>query len=207
MHIDLPIAIGIVGAYLGSLYGWAVGEERYVYFDFVATFILLMLIGRWAQVAAVERNRRRLLRHQPKAQRIRLADGGDVSPEQLRAGREILLAAGQTLPVESRLDSAEATFSLASINGEAEPRVFRAGQRVPAGSVNVGRVELRLGTLQGWSESLLAQLLQPGERVGERHVFLERIVRGYLIGILVIAALSGIGWWIATNDGLRTGAI
>ncbi len=207
MHIDLPIAIGIVGAYAGSLYGWLAGEEHFVYFDFVATFILLMLIGRWAQVAAVERNRRRLLSQQPKPQRIRLADGSDLPPEQLRAGQAIQLAVGQTLPVESRLEPAEATFSLASINGEAEPRIFRAGQRVPAGAVNIGRAALPLVTLQRWEESLLAQLLQPGERAGARHVFLERIVRGYLIGILVVAALSGLGWWFATGDALRTGAV
>jgi Cu2+-exporting ATPase len=78
---------------------------------------------------------------------------------------------------------------------------------VPSGAVNIGRSELRLVALQIWSDSLLAQLLEPGERVGERHGLLERIVRGYLIGILVVAALSGIGWWLVTHDGLRTGAI
>ena len=207
LHIDLPIAIGIVGAYVGSLYGWLVGEEHFIYFDFVATFILLMLVGRWAQVAAVERNRRRLLRQQPKPQRVRLASGSDVPPEQLRTGQHLLLASGQTLPVESRLESAEATFSLASINGEAEPRVFRSGQRVPSGAVHLGRGEIRLVTLQAWSESLLAQLLQPGERAGERHVFLERIVQGYLIGILLVAAVAGVAWWLGTGDALRTGAV
>lgn len=207
LHIDLPIAIGIIGAYTGSLYGWLVSEERFIYFDFVATFILLMLVGRWAQVAAVERNRRRLLRQQPKPQRVRLADGGDVAPEQLHAGQILLLAEGQTLPVESRLESAEATFSLASINGEAEPRVVRSGRQVPSGAIYLDRAEIRLVTLQGWSESLLAQLLQPGERAAGHHVLLERIVRGYLIGILVIAALAGMGWWLATGDALRTGAV
>ncbi|MEI6873581.1 MAG: hypothetical protein WCL50_00465, partial [Spirochaetota bacterium] len=67
--------IGVLGAYVGSLYGWIANEERFVYFDFVGTFILLMLIGRWAQVVAVERNRRRLLSQQPKPQRVKLADG------------------------------------------------------------------------------------------------------------------------------------
>lgn len=207
LHIDLPIALGIVGAYVGSLYGWFAGEERYVYFDFVSTFILLMLIGRWAQVAAVERNRRRLLSQQPKPVRVRLVDGREVAPEQLVAGMPLLWPVGQTLPVESRLESGEATLSLASINGEAEPRIYRAGQRIPAGAVNIGRSELRCATLQSWSESLLAQLLEPGERSGERHLLLERIVRGYLIGILVVAAVSGIGWWLASGDALRTGAI
>lgn len=207
MHIDLPIAIGIVGAYLGSLYGWLAGREQFVYFDFVSAFILLMLVGRWAQVAAVERNRRRLLSQQPKPPRVRLADGSTVPPEQVRTGQVLLLASGQTLPVESRLDAADATFSLASINGEAEPRTYRLGQRVPAGAVNVGRAELRLTMLQPWAESLLARLLQPGERAGERHVFLERVVRGYLIGILVVAALSGVAWWTLTGDALRTWAV
>jgi P-type Cu2+ transporter len=207
MHIDLPIALGIVGAYLGSLYGWLSGEETFVYFDFVATFILLMLVGRWAQVAAVERNRRRLLSRQLVPQRVRLVDGGDVSPEQVLTGQAILIAAGQTLPVEAQLETAEAVFSLASINGEAEPRIFRAGQRVPAGALNIGRAEIRFTTTQGWSESLLAQLLRPGERAGERHALLEKIVRGYLLGILAIAALSGVAWGMVTHDALRTGAV
>lgn len=138
---------------------------------------------------------------------MRLADGGEVPPEKLCAGQTLLLASGQTLPVESRLESAEATFSLASINGEAEPRVFRAGQRVPAGALNVSRGEVRCAALQTWNESLLAQLLRPGERAGERHVFLERVVRGYVIGILVVATLSGLGWWLATGDLLHTGAV
>ena len=207
MHIDLPIAIGIVGAYLGSLYGWIAGEEHFVYFDFVSAFILLMLTGRWAQVAAVERNRRRLLSQQPKPQRVRLAAGGEVAPEKLTVGAALVLASGQTLPVESRLDSPEAAFSLASINGEAEPRTFRAGQRVPAGAVNVGRADLRLVALQVWSDSLLAQLLRDGDRPGERHLFLERIVRGYVWGILLVAAGAGLGWWFGTGDALRTWAV
>ncbi len=207
LHIDLPIAVGILGAYLGSLYGWIAGEEHFVYFDFVSTFILLMLIGRWAQVAAVERNRRRLLSQQPKPQLVRLVDGTAVPPEQLRVSQVIELAAGQTLPVESRLESAAGTFSLASINGEAEPRVMRGGQRVSSGAINVGRNALRLVTLQTWKESLLAQLLQPGDRAGERHVLLERIVRGYLVGILVVAVGSGVGWWLLSGEVLRAWAV
>jgi Cu2+-exporting ATPase len=207
MHIDLPISIGILGAYLGSLYGWIAGDDRFVYFDFVGTFILLMLVGRWAQVAAVERNQRQLLRQQPKPRRVRLASGGDLPPEQLRPGVDFCVVAGQTIPVESRLVNSEAVFSLASINGEAEPRVFRAGQRVPAGAVSLGRGEARLTALQAWPESLLAQLLQPSERAGERQLFLEKIIRGYLLGIIVVAVLSGFAWWFVSHDALRTWSV
>lgn len=207
MHIDLPIAIGILGAYLGSLYGWIAHEERFVYFDFVGTFILLMLIGRWAQVAAVERNRRRLLSQQAKPQQVRRRDGSAVPPEKIITGDEMIFAAGQTVPVEARLLADAAAFSLMSINGEAEPRIFRAGQRVPAGAVSVNRGEVRLVAMQAWKDSLLAQLLEIGERAGERHLLLEKIVRGYLIGIIAVAVLAGIGWWVASADAPRTWAV
>lgn len=207
VHIDLPIALGITGAYAGSLYGWFTGREQFVYFDFVAGFILLMLIGRWAQVAAVERNRRRLLGHQPKPPSVRLFAGGAIPPEQLIAGQGYFSASGHTVPVDSRLESPHAAFSLATISGEAEPRTYLAGQRVPAGALNLSRADARLTALQPWPESLLAQLLAPVERPGARTPFLERIIRGYLLGILGVALLAGLGWWLATGDGLRTGSV
>lgn len=207
MHIDLPIAIGIAGAYSGSLYGWLAGEERFLYFDFVSTFILLMLVGRWAQTAAVERNQRRLLAQQPKPQAVRLASGCSLPPEQLEKGQTFFAAPGQTVAVESRLDSDEADFSLASISGEAEPRLFRVGQRVPAGALNLSRTEARLTALQGWDESLLAQLLRPAERTGSRELFLEKIIRGYLIGIIAVAIVAAFAWWFATRDAPHTWAV
>lgn len=206
-HLDLPISIGLLGAYLGSLYGWLAGREEFVYFDFVSAFTLLMLVGRWAQVSAVERNRRRLLQDQPTAQPLSLTDGTQISPENIRADQEFCLEPGQTNPVEMRLNSNEGTFSLASINGEAEPRSFSQGQRVPSGAVNVSRQRIAGIALQGWTESLLAQLLETHERPAERDSLLNVVVRWYLVGIIGIACLSGIGWWIGSHDPLKTWAV
>ncbi|MBW8782642.1 MAG: HAD family hydrolase [Verrucomicrobia bacterium] len=211
VHIDLPIALGIVGAYAGSMLGWLGGREEYVYFDFVSAFILLMLVGRWAQVVAVEGNRRRLLSRQPVSPRVRLlgADGSatEIAPEQLQAGQRFAVAMGHNVPVEGRLETAEAAVSLAWINGESEPRVFRAGQRVPAGAQNLTRGELQLTATQAWDGSLLAELLKPVAREGYRHRLLERVIQGYLVAVIGIAALAGLGWWLETGDGLRTGAV
>jgi Cu2+-exporting ATPase len=206
-HIDLPIAIGIAGAYAGSLYGWFAGRERYLYFDFIATFTLLMLVGRWAQVRAIERNRLRLLRRQPLPPKIRLADGAWVARERLAAGQSILIGPGQTVPVDAQLEDGVWLFSLASINGEAEPQLIAAGRPVPAGSVNVGRADARLRTLQPWADSLLARLLAPGVRPGPRSAALERIIRGYVVGILALSFLAGVGWWLATGDPVRAGSV
>ncbi|MEZ0215711.1 MAG: heavy metal translocating P-type ATPase metal-binding domain-containing protein [Rariglobus sp.] len=211
LHIDLPIALGIVGAFVGSLYGWLRGEESYVYFDFVSAFIVLMLTGRWAQVAAVERNRRRLLSRQPAAARVRvIGDDGvmsEVAREALKAGQRFEVTTGQMVPVEARLETAEAGLSLAWINGEAEPRTFRAGQRVSAGAQNIGREHICLVATQGWDESLLAELLKTEPRADARHRLLERVIKIYLVVILAVAALSGVVWALATGDALHAGAV
>ena len=211
MHVDLPIALGICGAYAGSFYGWISGREEYVYFDFVSGFILLMLIGRWAQVAAVERNQRRLLRLQPTPPRVGVIgrDGAIClrSPDTLRPGDEFVVGAGETVPVAAKLTSAEAGMNLAWINGEAEPRVFRAGQRVPAGAQNAGRDEIRLCAVEGWAGSLLAELLKPVERAEQHDGLVARVVQVYLIAIIATAVLAGAGWLWFTGDGLHAGAV
>jgi Cu2+-exporting ATPase len=218
-HIDLPIAIGIAGAYAGSLYGWLTGQPRFMYFDFVATFTVLMLVGRWAQVRAVERNRQRLLRRQPLAPRVRLADGGILPRERLTGGEVILVGTGMTLPVDAVIEQGEATFSLASISGEPEPRLFGPGSRVAGGAVNVGRGEARLRTVQSWSDSLLSQLLAPSPaRSGAdspsvlqggkpRPDLLERIVRGYVVGILAGSALAWVGWTLFAPGDARAATV
>ncbi|WP_415663377.1 heavy metal translocating P-type ATPase metal-binding domain-containing protein [Rariglobus hedericola] len=211
LHIDLPIALGITGAYLGSLYGWLRGEESYVYFDFVSAFIVLMLVGRWAQVVAVERNQRRLLSRQPATPHVRVwaADGTvtEAAVETLRTGMNFEVTTGQTIPVEAKLESDEASMSLAWINGEAEPRTFRAGQRIPAGAQNIGRQCIRLVATQGWDESLLAELLRPMVRATQEHKLIEQVIRCYLLVILVVAGLAGGGWMLAGVGWLRAGAI
>jgi P-type Cu2+ transporter len=211
LHIDLPISVGIVGAYLGSMYGWISGIEEYLYFDFVSGFILLMLVGRWAQVAAVERNQRRLLRHQPTPPKVKVfsADGGtrDVSPERLQPGDVLAVPMGQSVPVEGRLVSERAEVSLAWISGESDARVLQRGQTVAAGAQNVGREEIRLVATQAWEKSLLAQLLKPVTRQGYRHRLIERVIQGYLIGIFAVAIGAGIWWWVSSGDLLHTGAI
>jgi P-type Cu2+ transporter len=211
MNIDLPIALGILGAYIGSCAGWVVRDESYMYFDFVSTFILLMLIGRWAQLAAVERNQRRLLAQQPTPPRVRVWNAAGVpsecAPEELAEGQVFATAPGHTVPVEGRLVDDEASMGLAWINGESAPRTYRKGQRIPSGAVNLTRKELRLQATQAWKHSLLAELMKPVERGEYRNRLLDRVVQGYLITIISVAILAGAGWWWATGDLLRSGSV
>jgi P-type Cu2+ transporter len=211
VSIDLPIALGIAGSYAGSMAGWLLHREEYVYFDFVGTFVLLMLVGRWAQVTAVERNQRRLLAEQPLATALQIEGPGgsrrDVLPDALKEGLRFWMRSGQSLPVRAVLESGDAEFSLAWINGEVAPRLFQRGQSVPAGAQLLTRGEVTFVAKQGWGGSLLQALSQATARGEYRHRLIERVVQGYLIAVFVIATAAAIGWALGTGDLLRTGAV
>ncbi len=211
LHIDLPIALGIIGAYGGSFYGWMSGRGEFVYFDFVGAFILLMLVGRWAQVAAVERNQRRLLRVTGRPHKVSVVGPAGVLVEQpvgdLRPGDVFQVRSGQVVPVEAQLQSPAATFGTAWITGEADPREYSAGGCVPAGAVVLSRAAVQLRAMQPWTESLLAQLMRPVARDAFRHRALERIVGGYLIAIIGVAGAAGLGWWLVSHDAVRTWSV
>ena len=74
LHIDLPIALGLIVAYIGSLAGWALEIHGLIYFDFVCTFVFLMLAGRYFQFATLEKNRQRLQRQRPVPEWMRSPD-------------------------------------------------------------------------------------------------------------------------------------
>lgn len=211
VHIDLPISVGIAGAYLGSAWGWLTEQERFVYFDFVSAFIVLMLVGRWAQTAAVERNRRRLLSRQPRPEWVRWLGEADVMEkrpvETLRTGDRYELHMGEIVPVTSRLLSESARIGTAWISGEAEPRECRRGALMPAGALHVGHTPLRLRATEAWADSLLSRLLRDPARDAYRHRFLERVISGYLVAIFVAATAAGVGWWLASHDAARTWSV
>lgn len=206
LHMDLPISIGLIAAYLGSLIGWMGRIESLMYFDFVATFAFLMLGGRWLQQAAVERNRAALLSDTDRRREVLRIGAGEteeiVSASDLAVGDRFRVKPGETLPVAAILDGdVGAEFSLEWINGEPEPRAVSPGAEIPAGAVNVGRGAIEVTAREAFADSLLTRLLEVSERAGhggdegaETGRDFGRVLRAYLVAVLVIAFLGGAGW-------------
>jgi Cu2+-exporting ATPase len=195
LHIDLPIALGLVVAYIGSICGWLIGVERLMYFDFVSIFVFLMLGGRFLQSSAVERNRRRLVRQQPVPEQVPLAgdEGVTLARELIEPGTRFELKSGQALPVSSVLAAGEADFSLEWIHGEADPRRFEAGARLPAGAILLSRAPAEVNACEKWEDSLLAKLTAPvGADRGTPG--LDRLLRVYLSIVLVLGLVAQAYW-------------
>ncbi len=205
LHIDLPIALGIVLAWAGSLLGWALDDPRFLYFDFVAIFIFLMLTGRWVQERALERNRHRLLSRN-KAPREAHVVADDLATEsvlpleRLEPGQRLRVLPGEVVPVLAELESAMGAFSLEWINGESAMRTLGGGQWVPAGAQNIGVEPVLVRARQRWADSLLFRLLtaQPAD---QRHRFMERVLRVYLLAVLAVALAGALVWALGLGDG------
>ena len=195
LHIDLPIALGLISAYSGSVAGWALGIEGLMYFDFVATFVFLMLGGRFVQTAAVDRNRRRLLRSSPIPTHVD-SNGSSLPLESIQPGQTIGIHPGQALPVAATLTDQDAEVSLEWINGEAEPRLATPGTRLPAGAILLSRQPVTVTADETWANSLLARLTRRDE--SERSSPLLQVILRIYLGVVLLIGLAGlIGWWAA----------
>lgn len=195
LHIDTPITLGILAAYLGSIGGWVAGVPGLRYFDFVAMFIFLMLGGRCVQQMAVARNRRKLLRDPSVAETV-LMDAKPVRLAAIKTGDVFEIKPSQAVPVACELLDAGAAVSLEWINGESEAQQRAAGQFIPAGALNIGSRPLEARALETWEQSTLRRLLEAKRTGEERDRSLEKLLHGYLIVVVMLGIGGALWWWL-----------
>jgi len=188
LHIDFPIALGIAVAYLASIGSIFSGESQLFYVDFVATFVFLMLLGRWMQERALASARQRHLGEKLVRDEFQALCEGDAFE----------LKAGEVVPVESVLESDSALVSLEWINGEPDPLTKATGQVVPAGSRLLSRQPAKFQAREAFEGGLLSQLM--GQRGATSDALLQRVLRIYLLVVLAVALL-GAGVWLWVGGG------
>ena len=196
IHIDLPIALGLILAYIGSVVGWVLDVKTLLYFDFVGTFVFLMLLGRYLQISALEKNRNRLQRTRPVPETVRSPDAGEpLALDDVVVGTRFEIEPGQSVPVAAALDRAPVEFSLEWINGEANAETFHPGRQVPAGAIHLGRESALLTARETWGDSLLSKLANT-RRDAARVPALEKLLRVYLIAVILIGIAGFVAWWM-----------
>jgi Cu2+-exporting ATPase len=214
VHIDLPISLGLIVAYAGSIFAWSQRAEGFLYFDFVATFTFLMLVGRWTQLAAVERNRNRLLGLNQDLPPVDLIDDDaedsgasghravtSKPASALVSGDRFTIGPGQVVPVAaSLLGPGAASVGMDWISGESEARAVAPGQLVESGAINLGGQAIRLEAMENWGTSLLARLFAVKPPSEWRNRTMERIIRTYLTLVLFVAVVGGVAWQWTTGD-------
>ncbi len=199
VHLDLPIALGIVLAYGGSVAAYATQGIEGAYFDSVTVFIALMLLGRWLQDRVVARNRARLLQDDRlEAVRVRRRMGEEfeiISADRIETGTRLWVVAGEFLPVAARLEGDPATFTLDWITGESQPVTFAPGERVPAGAFHAGDAPVTVMADEPFRASVLHDLLaRRGESPMDRGDWWRRVSLGWVTAVMTLGVVGFVAW-------------
>jgi Cu2+-exporting ATPase len=211
LHLDVPVALGIVLAFAGSSYSFFFASGHAAYIDTLTVFVALMLAGRWLQQRMLERNRAQLLADDGTQSLLtrEVRDGivRIVHCIGVKEGDRLLIAPGDLVPVELRVLDYAASCSLDWIDGESRPRRFEGGDVVPAGAFNIGaRAFSGVATTNFAASSLVGLLGRDPASKGDGPLatrWWSQLSRYYVIGVVALATTGISYWWLRTGDPLR----
>lgn len=203
--MDVPVALGIVVAFVASVRATFSGIGE-VYFDSITMFVFLLLGAR--HLEAVLRARageatERLGRLLPAfATRIRLGAQGEtvqrVAVAELMRGDRVAVAAGEIVPADGTVETGTSEVDESLLTGESRRVAKQPDAALIGGSVNItSRIVMRVERIGG--ETVVAgigRLLDRASSDKPRVAQLaDRVAAQFVVAILGIAALAGLGWW------------
>tara|TARA_R110000751_G_scaffold131275_3_gene233565 strand:- start:12212 stop:14530 length:2319 start_codon:yes stop_codon:yes gene_type:complete len=207
LNMDVPISLAVVLAFAMSLYETANSGEH-AYFDASVTLLFFLLIGRTLDHVMREKARsavKGLARLSPRGAMILQADGSRefLPVDDIAAGMNILLAAGDRIPVDARVLKGTSDLDCSLVNGENLPQTVSKGSVIRAGTLNLTG-PLTIEALAPASQSFLAEMMHLMEsaengKAGYRRIA-DRAADLYAPVVHIIALLSFVGWLIVSGD-------
>ncbi|MCF4165686.1 cadmium-translocating P-type ATPase [Zavarzinia compransoris] len=203
VNMDVPISIGVILAAGMSLVQTVVGAPE-VYFDAAISLVFLLLVGRYLDHRARGRARAAAahLLSLAVTHVTRIADGGrieQVALEQVAPGDQIIVAAGSRVPVDGMVFAGRSALDTSSLTGESVPADVGIGDRVFAGTMNLGAALTVEATAIG-PDTVLAEVvrcMEAAEQGRARYVVLaDHLARLYAPVVHSLAALTFLGWWL-----------
>ena len=200
LHMDLPIAMSVVGLYAHGVVATYTGQETYL--DSMAMLVALLLAGRVLE----GRSRRRAAEAAvtlgasvpPRARRLRGESMEDVPVDSLASGDRIQISAGEEVPADGEVIAGEALADLSMMTGETEAVSLSDGSAVVGGAVLLeGAVTVRV-TATG-ADTVVARMAAGIREAVDRPIEtdgLDRIAPWFTALTLVVGA-GTFGVWAA----------
>jgi Cu+-exporting ATPase len=215
-NMDVLVALGTAAAWGLSVVLWQrtpSDEMPQLYFESAAVVITLVRFGKWMEARAKHRTLAALeaLQALRPAQATVLRGKQElVLPiEQLRLGDEVLVKPGERLPVDGVVLSGNSHVDESLITGESLPVARGPGDAVTGGAVN-GEGVLRVRTTALGAESQIERIVRlVAEAQGAKapiQAQVDKVAAVFVPVVLVLAALTGLGWWLM-DAGLPTATI
>ena len=206
-NMDVPITIGVALAFALSLYDTIHSGEQ-VYYDATVSLIFFLLIGRTLDHVMRERARtavKSLARLAPRGALVLREDGSHeyLPLREIEPGMQILLAAGERVPVDATVLDGTSDLDRSLVSGESLPASIASGSRIEAGTLNLtGPLTIRADA--GERDSTLAEMVRLMEVAEGGRAFYRRIADRaaelYSPVVHLTALVAFIGWMAFNGD-------
>lgn len=207
VNMDVPISLAVILACGLSVYETFIGHGE-TYYDAAVMLLFFLLIGRFLDMrlrARASQAARGLAAMQAATANLVDASGAirAVPARDVKSGDELLLAAGDRVPVDAVILRGEGALDGSLVTGETAPVDAKPGTEIWSGMLNLdGQLVVRARADR--DNSLLAEitrLVEAGEQSRSRYVKLaDKAAKLYVPVVHGLAALTLVGWFVATGD-------
>jgi Cu2+-exporting ATPase len=202
--MDVPVALGILVAFSGSLHATWTGRGD-VYYDSVVMFVFLLLLSRYFEIMARKRGAEMAeqLTQALPAMAARLTGDSGAAHElvpvaELGPGDRVLVKPGETIPADGRIESGQSSVNESLLTGESTPLSRRPGDDLIGGGINIDSPLTMIVTRVG-TDTVLAGILRLLEQAqGEKPAITriaDRVAGWFVSAVLLVAVLTGLYWW------------
>jgi len=206
LNMDVPITLAIVLA-LGTSLFETIQSGEHAYFDAAISLCFFLLGGRYldhrTRAGARSAAQELAALDVPRAWRIRDGIEERVAAADLVAGDLVLVKAGGRIPVDGVVREGQSELDRSLMTGETLPAFAGPDTVVNAGEVNLTG-PLVIETQAAGRETALhkiAELVAVAEAGRGNYTSLaDQAAKLYAPGVHILAGLSAIGWWLATQD-------
>jgi P-type Cu2+ transporter len=205
-HVDIPVALALGIGTLGSIWGSATGRGH-IYFDSLASLVLLLRIGRYIQFRSQYQTSLSLSKlfrwRQTLAQRVE-SDGTikTVSTSRLAKNDIVLIQPGQTLPADGFVVDGHSHLNVSWLTGESQPKSISVGDQVIGGTMNI-ESPIRVCVTESGKESRIGQLEEViSNAAGKRTPLVrdaDKIGRWFVVLVLLLAIITWLAWLLRAD--------
>ncbi|HEX6102468.1 MAG TPA: HAD-IC family P-type ATPase, partial [Alphaproteobacteria bacterium] len=209
-NMDVPISLAVILTPAMSV-AETLRHAEHAYFDSAVTLLFFLLVGRYLEHRARGRARgaaERLLALGKGAVTVIGDDGHahSLPPSRLKPGMVLLVATGARIGADGMVREGQSELDVSLITGEAAPKHVKAGERVFAGTANLG-APLRVTVTATGEDTLLAdivRMMEAAEQGRARYVALaDRVARAYAPVVHVLALSAFLYWFLGAGIGAR----
>ena len=213
-NMNVLVAIGALASFGYSLYGTIIGQgETFAYYETTATIITLVFFGNYLEDASVQ-STQRALKDLVKAQKVManmiVFDENhkeiifNVESNTLKVGDIVLINAGETIPMDSKILWGEASVNESIVTGESVP-VFRKMHDLLLGGSTIDNGTVKAYITAVGDDTVLANILKMVKAAqGEKppvQILADKISAIFVPTVLSIAVVTLLGNYFFTEIG------